>query len=304
MTRAQEKIQILRKSRPRSFFVIWSIRAMLVLILFSWVLGGFFPAGLTKLQTMDNAQRFLGEMRPYPLQQDGGNYGETLSWAWRLWRAQGQEAVLVTVAISVLAMVLAGFAGAVTSITAARNLMQANPFLMGGKSSSRWSRISYGGLVYATRLILIFLRAVPEYVWAFLLLGMYGPTAWPMVLALALHNAGILGKLNAEILENCDTRPAGVWRSSGASRWTILVGAMVPQVLARFMLYFFYRWETCIREATVLGNNDWLPKRPLRTFWCTRNHYDEMLFFIICGVLLIFVGDWISNIVRRLLRTT
>jgi phosphonate transport system permease protein len=306
MTPSQAAIKHLHKIRPRSLFVWWSVRTMLVLMVLSWLFGGFLPVEFLASQSLENAGRLFGEMRPYPLQQNSGSFTHTLStslsWAWGLWQDRGQEAVLVTLAISVLAMVLAGFVGAVASIPAARNLMQPHPFLKGGKKPAWWVRFGYGSLVTSTRILLIFLRAIPEYVWAFLLLGMYGPTAWPMVLALALHNAGILGKLDAEILENSDPRPASAWRSSGASRWTVLLGAIVPQVLPRVLLYFFYRWETCVREATVLG----MLGMASLGYWITdaraRNHYDEMLYFILCGVLLVFVGDWLSNQVRRILR--
>jgi len=125
-----------------------------------------------------------------------------------------------------------------------------------------------------------------------------------MVLALALHNAGILGKLNAEVLENSDPGAASAWRSAGCSRSIVVLGALVPQVLSRLLMFFFYRWETCVREATVLG----MLGMASLGFWITdsraRNHYDEMIFYILCGVLLIFVGDWLSNQVRRILRET
>ena len=47
---------------------------------------------------------------------------------------------------------------------------------------------------------------MPEYIWAFLLLFLLGPTAWPAVLALAIHNAGILGKLASEVVEDLEAR--------------------------------------------------------------------------------------------------
>jgi len=253
MRSSEVTIKQLHKDRPRSLFAVRSIRLMLLLILASWIFGGFLPADILSTQSVDNAQRLWEDMRPYPLQKEGGDLGEFFQWARVLWSDRGQEAILITLSISVLAMVLAGFAGVLLSIPAARNLMQANPFIKDGKKSAWWQHLSYGGVVYATRLTLIFLRAIPEYVWAFLLLGMYGPTAWPMVLALALHNAGILGKLNAEVLENSDPGAASAWRSAGCSRSIVVLGALVPQVLSRLLMFFFYRWETCVREATVLG---------------------------------------------------
>lgn len=298
----REKIKQLHHDRSRAWFVIWSVRVILAMMVASWLFGGFLPTSLLDERNTTNAKRLAGEMVPFPLQQDRGNVSEAVSWAWDLWRNQGQEAVLTTLSISVVAMMLAGLIGVVLSIPAARNLMQVHPFLRGGNRSAWGLRLGFASIVYSTRLVLIFLRAVPEYVWAFLLLGMLGPTAWPMVLALGLHNAGILGKLNAEVLENCDQRAASAWRSTGASRWSILLGALVPQVLSRLLLYFFYRWETCVREATVLGMLGMASLGFYISDSRARNHYDTMFFFILCGVLMVFVGDWLSNLVRRKLR--
>jgi phosphonate transport system permease protein len=72
--------------------------------------------------------------------------------------------------------------------------------------------------------------------------------------------------------------------------------------MPRFLLYFFYRWETCVREATVLGilglaSLGWLIDEAQMAF-----KYDEMVFFILLGVLLVLGGDLISAVCRRLVR--
>ena len=64
---------------------------------------------------------------------------------------------------------------------------------------------------------MLFARAVPEYLWAFLLVESLGYTALPAVLALALHNAGILGRLGAETVENMPPAPARALAAAGAS---------------------------------------------------------------------------------------
>ena len=42
-------------------------------------------------------------------------------------------------------------------------------------------------------------------------------------------------------------------RAAGASRSQIAVTAIAPLVFNRTLLFFFYRWETCVRDATSLG---------------------------------------------------
>ena len=98
------------------------------------------------------------------------------------------------------------------------------------------------------------LRSIPEYLLAFLLLAMLGPTPWTAIVALALHNAGILGRDSAPRVSR--THPSGLHRRCAPSvpgRMQIAAWSFVPELLPRLLLYFSYRWETCVREATVLG---------------------------------------------------
>ena len=70
----------------------------------------------------------------------------------------------------------------------------------------------------AARLLLNALRAIPELVWAALtvLAAGLGPNAG--TLALALHTAGVLGRLFAEALENAPPEPAAAIRLQGGSQ--------------------------------------------------------------------------------------
>jgi len=131
---------------------------------------------------------------------------------------------------------------------------------------------------------------------------MLGPSAWPAVLALAIHNSGILGKLGAETIENLDPRTLRALRQLGCTRSQIAGAAVLPMFLGRFLLYFFYRFETCVREATVLGM---LGVASLG-YWIqdsrTRQFYDEMLFFVVLGASIVLVADLVSVLARWLVR--
>ena len=123
-----------------------------------------------------------------------------------------------------------------------------------------------------------------------------------MVLALALHNAGILGKLGAEVVENTDSAAPGALRALGGSRRQIGLLGLLPLGLPRFLLYFFYRWETCVREATVLGMLGMASLGAWIVDARARNRYDEMLFYVLAGAGLVLVGDVVSALVRRVVR--
>jgi phosphonate transport system permease protein len=145
-------------------------------------------------------------------------------------------------------------------------------------------------------------RAVPEYIYAFLLVALLGPSAWPLVLALALHNVGILGRLWGEVTENERPEAAAQLARVGASRWEVYVGGLVPTAFNRFLLFFFYRWETCVREATILGmlgiSSLGYHISIARNFL----NYDQMLFFVLLGAAVIILGDVVSDVLRRRLR--
>ena len=56
---------------------------------------------------------------------------------------------------------------------------------------------------------------------------------WPAVLALAVHNGGILGRLGAETIENLDPGPLRSLRVIGAPRRSVLAAAVFPLGLGR-----------------------------------------------------------------------
>lgn len=105
----------------------------------------------------------------------------------------------------------------------------------------------------ASRLLLNALRAIPELVWAALMVlaAGLGPNAG--TLALALHTAGVLGRLFAEALENTPAAPADALRLSGSGRISAFCYGTLPMLWPQLMAYTLYRWENNIRMASVLG---------------------------------------------------
>ena len=273
----------LRMARRRSLVLRGSRLVVVVTIISSWSLGGFSPVESMSQRRLTNLTRFLGELRPDAVRTD--------LLAQRGWQASKQ-----TLALSVAAIVLAGAAGMLLSLPAARNIAAREPF------SHETSGLLWRAVVVATRLLLMFFRAIPEYVWAFLLLATLGQQAWPAVLALAIHNAGILGRLGAEVVENVEPAVPRALRDLGATRLQVALAGVVPLVLPRFLLYFFYRWETCVREATVLG----LLGFTSLGYWIAdaraRDRYDEMLVYVLLGAALVLLGDVVSAVTRAFVR--
>ncbi len=105
----------------------------------------------------------------------------------------------------------------------------------------------------AARLLLNALRAIPELVWAALMVlaAGLGPNAG--TLALALHTAGVLGRLFAEALENTPPEPADALRLAGSGRLAAFCYGTLPVLWPQLVAYTLYRWENNIRMASVLG---------------------------------------------------
>ncbi|WP_310567641.1 phosphonate ABC transporter, permease protein PhnE [Hydrogenophaga sp.] len=104
-----------------------------------------------------------------------------------------------------------------------------------------------------TRLLLNALRSIPELVWAALLLISAGLGPFAGTLALALHTAGVLGRLFAEAIENAPSGPGDALRAQGVGSGRVFLYATLPQVLPQLLSYALYRWENNIRAAAVLG---------------------------------------------------
>ncbi len=145
-------------------------------------------------------------------------------------------ATLETLAMSLLGTLLAACAGLALAWAASRVHPEESVWVSG-----------------LTRGLLNVLRAIPELVWAALLLISAGLGPFAGTLALAVHTAGVLGRLFAEAMENAPRGPAEALRAHGVRGVRLLGYAILPQVLPQVMSYTLYRWENNIRAAAILG---------------------------------------------------
>ena len=147
--------------------------------------------------------------------------------------------------MSVMAIGFAALFALVFFIFGARNMMVGE---MAPYGSWIWH-----GVFFLVRGIFLLTRAIPELIWAMLIIFILSPGLLPGAVALGLHNMGVLGKLSSEIVESLDQRPIQALRSTGAGRFQIMVYGVLPQAMPRFVTYLFYRWEVIIRTAIVVG---------------------------------------------------
>ncbi|WP_434563646.1 PhnE/PtxC family ABC transporter permease [Pseudomonas sp. Z4-20] len=157
------------------------------------------------------------------------------------------QATLQTLAIATAGMALALLFAVPASLLASRALSLSAAYRAGRPSQwGQWLRWPIRGL-------LIFLRSVPEIVWALLFVRAVGlgPTAG--VLAIAITYSGMLGKVYAEIYESVDQRPAHALMQAGSGRLAAFCYGILPNVAAELLSYTVYRWECAVRASVVMG---------------------------------------------------
>lgn len=224
------------------------------------------------------------------------------AWIGNQMHLYGWRGMATTLEISVLAIVMAGAIGALLGSFGARNLMSAHPFVPHATAGHGACSHALDRVAQAVRILCILLRAIPEYIWAYLLLAMLGNSAWPAILALAIHNSGILGRLGGETIENLPPEPLRALSMAGATRKEIAVAGVFPMALGRYLLYFFYRFETCVREATVLGMLGIVSLGYFIFEARAHDQYDELIFLVLLGGVLVMLADILSDLARRWLR--
>ncbi|MFC3286014.1 PhnE/PtxC family ABC transporter permease [Litchfieldella rifensis] len=96
-------------------------------------------------------------------------------------------------------------------------------------------------------ILLVVMRSTPEYLLAFILLQLWGPSMLPAVVALALHNGGIIGHLIGRRSNEVTLRPDA---PRGFGRYAY---ELTPRLYGPFLAFLFYRWEIIMRETAILG---------------------------------------------------
>lgn len=160
-------------------------------------------------------------------------WGDVANWYWglRFWT----RLLVETILMGFVGTVLGGVLALALCFPASRNLVENT------------------GIYFAARRALEFCRTVPELVFALIFVFAFGLGPFAGVLAIAVHTAGSLGKLFAEVNENVDPRPIEGVRASGGNWPMVMRLGVVPQALPNYASYLLLRLEINVRGASALG---------------------------------------------------
>ncbi|MGX6443372.1 PhnE/PtxC family ABC transporter permease [Neobacillus sp. K501] len=234
-------------------------------------------------QNLEYAKRFFAGL--IGIDQENPAFFDAGSWASAL------RLTYETLIMSIMAIGFAAVTAFFTVIPATGNIANGSLTL-----SKKWYNWFLYGLV---RILYVFSRAVPELVWAMMIIFIFKPGILPGALALALHNFGILGKLWAEAIEDMDPRPIRNLATAGAAKIEILFYGILPIVLPRFLTYLLYRWEVIMRTTIVVGfvgaGGLGMEFKLAMSYF----KYTEITLLLICYMILVILADLASETTRK-----
>lgn len=191
------------------------------------------------------------------------------------------EPLLETLQMAVIATAVAGVVALPLSLWAARTT---NPH-----------RVLRG----AVRAVLNVVRAVPDLLYASVLVAMVGVGALPGILALVLFDVGIVVKLVSEQLEAADTGALEAARAAGGTQLQVNRSVAVPDMMPGFWNQLLYVLELNVRASSVLGlvgaGGMGLLIDAVRSFY----RYDQLSLIILEILVVVLVLEAVSSAARR-----
>ena len=163
------------------------------------------------------------------------------------------------------------------------------------------NNIAPAWVVFPARRLMDAARAINELVFAILFVAAVGLGPMAGVLALCVHNLGVISKLFSEAVEAIDMRPIEGIRTTGGNYIHEIIYGVIPQVLPLWSSLTLYRFETLVRSATVLGivgagGIGFTFYESFRAF-----QYDRAAAIIIVMVISVSLIDMLSARLRKLL---
>ncbi|MDN5799950.1 MAG: phosphonate ABC transporter, permease protein PhnE [Corynebacterium casei] len=152
---------------------------------------------------------------------------------------------------------------------------------------------------FLVRTIINVVRAVPDLVYATVLVAMVGVGALPGVMTLILFNIGIVVKLVSESIDSGDHDYMEAGRAAGGTQFQINRSMTMPQVLPLFMNQWLYTLELNVRISAILGIvgaggiGRLLDER--RSFYA----YSDVSVIILEILIVVIAIELLSNYLRR-----
>lgn len=155
------------------------------------------------------------------------------------------------------------------------------------------------GLLLAVRGVMNVVRAVPDLLYAAILVSVVGVGALSGAMALVLFNLAIVVKLVSESLDAVDLGGQEAALSSGASWSAADRAAVLPEILPAYASQVLYTLELNVRASTVIGlvgaGGLGVLIDQERTFY----HYHAVAMIILEILVIVLALETVSSLLRR-----
>ena len=187
---------------------------------------------------------------------------------------------------TILMATLATLAGLVLSIPVA---------WLGAANITPFGKTSYA----IGRFLMTMSRSVHEIVWGLIFVSAVGLGALAGVLAMAVRSIGFISKTIAEAIEDVDPKPIEAMRAVGATKFQILIFAILPQIIPVFVGNMIFEWDINIRRSTILGLVGAGGLGLLLFRQMAMSNYGGIAIVILAVLALIILGEVASHYARR-----
>lgn len=249
-----------------AFKVNWLARGgWLLAIVYSLYAANYLDVSWSRfIDGLSNGAVFLGEMVPIDFSR------------WKLL----VDRLLETIEIAIIASAFGVCFSLPIGLLAARNLMP--PWITWPFRTFIALCRSFHPVIFA----ILFVKAVG-----------FGPLAG--ILTLIFASIGFIGKLFAEAIEEISLKPLEALRAAGAPFMSVIIYAVLPQVLNRFIGFSSYQLDANLRNSTMVGivGAGGIGGTLFAAF--QRFDYDFLAAILISIIALVMISEFLSTQVKK-----
>ena len=155
-------------------------------------------------------------------------------------------------------------------------------------------------LAWFARGVIALFRSLHPVIVAILFVKAIGFGALAGMLALIVASLGFLSKLIAEAVEEMSMTQVEAVRATGSPFLSVIVMAVMPQVMPRFIGFSAYQLDSNLRNSALVGlvGGGGIGATLFTAF--QRFDYDFVLTIVIAIIAIVMIGEIISGWMRRL----
>jgi phosphonate ABC transporter permease subunit PhnE len=155
-------------------------------------------------------------------------------------------------------------------------------------------------LAWTARALIALFRTFHPVIVAILFVKAVGFGALAGVLALIVASLGFLSKLVAEAVEEMSSQQVEAVRATGAPLLSLVIMAVLPQVMPRFIGFSAYQLDSNLRNSALVGivGGGGIGATLFTAF--QRFDYDFVLTIVLAIIAIVMVGEVVSGWMRRL----